>query len=374
MLSLFDDYPIHQTPDPVAHPATTSKDTYERYWFNGYPESGEFFIAAAAAYYPHLGIRDAAVSVVIDGKQHAFHISGLAGDEPTDMTIGPWSLEIIEPMRRLRIRVADNDTGFSCDLTYSGRTGNVEEPRHHFISGTRRAMDTTRFTQWGRWEGWIEWDGGRLDLDGDSTLATKDRSWGVRSVGGGDNRGAPGQRGGIFFLWAPLHFGDECSHFQLFEDRAGRQLFTVGALVPRYESAEAIPGVVDPAVRHMRHLEHAVTFQPGTRMIDTAVLGFTGIDDGARREISMERLLTFRMKGIGYMHPEWGHGAFKGDLAMDFESWELDTVDQNAVENHHVQHLMKVTMDGKVGIGALEQLLIGPYTPYGLDGYFDPAP
>ena len=49
MLSRFDDYPIHQTPDPVAHPATSDKDVYERYWFNGYSTSGDFYLGAGAA-------------------------------------------------------------------------------------------------------------------------------------------------------------------------------------------------------------------------------------------------------------------------------------------------------------------------------------
>ena len=44
MLSKFDDYPIHQTPDPVAHPASSDKDVYERYWFNGYSRSGDMYV------------------------------------------------------------------------------------------------------------------------------------------------------------------------------------------------------------------------------------------------------------------------------------------------------------------------------------------
>ena len=35
MLSRFDDYPIHQTAEPVAHPASSDRNGYDRYWFNG---------------------------------------------------------------------------------------------------------------------------------------------------------------------------------------------------------------------------------------------------------------------------------------------------------------------------------------------------
>ena len=36
MLTRFDDYPVHQTPEPVAHPSTGDRNFYDRYFFNGY--------------------------------------------------------------------------------------------------------------------------------------------------------------------------------------------------------------------------------------------------------------------------------------------------------------------------------------------------
>ena len=49
MLTLFDDYPIHQTPDPINTPAAADKDVYERYWFNGYTSDGGLFFGIGAA-------------------------------------------------------------------------------------------------------------------------------------------------------------------------------------------------------------------------------------------------------------------------------------------------------------------------------------
>ena len=80
------------------------------------------------------------------------------------------------------------------------------------------------------------------------------------------------------------------------------------------------------------------------------------------------------MKGIGYHHPEWGHGAWKGELAMTSEKWDMDSVDDQAFENQHCQHLMRATFQDqtgadRVGIGVLEQLCVGPYKPYGFEGF-----
>ncbi len=374
MLSKFDDYPIHQTPEPVAHPSTSDKDVYERYWFNGYSRTGDFFLGVGTALYPHLGIRDCGISVVHDGVQYSFHASARAGDEPSDLRIGPFNLDIVEPMRSCRITLDVNDTGFACDLLFEGRTGNVEEPRHHLGSGPRKIMDTTRFTQLGHWSGWIEFGGHRVELDREKTWGTKDRSWGVRPLAGGDPRGAPqlAEMTGIFFLWAPLNFDDEGIHYQLFEDLEGRPLFQVGASLPIYDSAAEIPGVEDPAVEHMRNLEHAVTFKAENRMITGADIAMTSVGDGSRCEVRLEPIFTFRMKGIGYHHPKWGHGAWHGELEMEGEQWPLADVDESAYENQHVQHLVRATYvhpDGdKIGIGVLEQLIFGAHVPYGLEG------
>ena len=371
MLSKFDDYPIHQTPDPLATPASSDKDVYERYWFNAYSTAGDMYLGIGTAHYPHLGIRDCGISIAIDGVQHSFHASCRAEGDPADQQVGPFRIEILEPMRSCRIVLEENETDFSCDLTFEGRTGNVEEPRHYWGGDIRRVMDTTRFTQLGRWSGWIQFDGRRIELDPATIRGTKDRSWGIRPLDGGDRRGAPAPpaRNSMFFLWAPLNFDDICVHYQLFEDSLGRPLSSVGALLPTYDTLDDLPGIEDPAARHMRSHEHRLQFEDGSRMVHTADMSFVSVDDGTLHEFHLEKIFTFRMKGIGYHHPEWGHGAWKGDLAMASESWNMDEVDDHAYENQHCQHLVRATMGDRVGIGILEQLCVGPYRPYGMEGF-----
>jgi len=155
------------------------------------------------------------------------------------------------------------------------------------------------------------------------------------------------------------------SHFQLFEDRYGRPLYQVGAFLPVYDSPADLPGVEDPNTQHLRSLEHDVTYDVGSRMISAADLAMTSIDNKERHEIHLERIFTYRMKGIGYSHPEWGHGHWKGELAMASESWRLDEVDDNDFFNQHVQHLVRARMGDREGIGVLEQIVLGPHHPSG---------
>ena len=83
--------------------------------------------------------------------------------------------------------------------------------------------------------------------------------------------------------------------------------------------------------------------------------------DGRRHDVALEPLLCFRMKGIGYSHPTWGHGQWKGELAVGGESWKLAELDEMALENQHIQQVVRATSGGKQGVGVLEQIAFGPH-------------
>ncbi len=57
MLTKADDYPIHQTPEPIAY-SGTDRNFYDRYFFNGYQRDGDLFFAAAMGIYPHLNVME----------------------------------------------------------------------------------------------------------------------------------------------------------------------------------------------------------------------------------------------------------------------------------------------------------------------------
>ena len=92
---------------------------------------------------------------------------------------------------------------------------------------------------------------------------------------------------------------------------------------------------------------------------------------GEKRTIHLEPILKFQMKGLGYLHPEWGQGFWKGELAIGGESFETNQLDLLAKENVHVQQVVKATDGENEGIGVLEQLVIGPYAPAGFTEFFD---
>ena len=88
MLTAGDEYPIHQTPEPVAF-AGSDRNFYDRFFFNGYSADGKNFFAAAMGVYPALNIIDASVSILRDGKQSSIFMSRPLNMERMDTFVGP---------------------------------------------------------------------------------------------------------------------------------------------------------------------------------------------------------------------------------------------------------------------------------------------
>jgi hypothetical protein len=373
MLNKLDDYPIHQTPEPIAHPATSDRNVYDRTWFNGYAADGSYYFGIGMAVYPHRGILDCAFSTVQpEGRQHCFFGSRRAPLERTDMQVGPFRMEVVEPMRRARVILEDNESGVSCDLTFSARTAAIEEARQTLWSGTRRTMDATRWDQFGRWSGWVKHPDGEFKVEEALCHGTKDRSWGVRGVGEPETGGAPRMPGGIMFLWAPLFWDDHITHAIFFDGQRGEALVREGIVAPLYGSEAEVPGVAEARDERMATARHRVAYHPGTRLARSAEIDLVS-HDGASRTITLDPILKFQMKGLGYGHPEWGQGMWKGDLAVGGESFDPKQLDPLSPHNLHTQQVVRASSEGKSGIGVLEQICIGPYAPAGFTQFLDGA-
>jgi hypothetical protein len=181
-----------------------------------------------------------------------------------------------------------------------------------------------------------------------------------------------------FAVWVPIHWENRCTLAGLFEDASGSQWHTDQAIVPVYEpsfeSGTNFPPINDANAQLWDgRVGHQLTFEPGTRRATAAVIRMND-KSGESLEIELEPVLLFRLKGIGYMHPQWGHGQWKGELAIAAESWKCDEVDPLALENIHIQQVVKARCGDDVGYGVLEQMHLGPFEPYGLKDWFDGAP
>jgi len=370
VLSWGDDYPIHQTPEPIAY-AGTDRNFYDRYFFNGYAPHGDEaradrMFAAAFGVYPHLNIADASFVIVRDGVETALHASKWLNMERMDLQVGPIRIEIVEPLRVLKLSIDAPVDGIKAELTFTGRSAPIEEPRFMRRIGPRAFMDYTRLTQNGRYTGWIELDGKREPIDG--FVGTRDRSWGVRPIGARDpQEPVPPQPQQFFWLWAPCNFPDGSFFFHSNDDAAG---------LPWNRRAVWAPD--DGAAIDYAAVSSEVTWARGTRHAAAATVRIGDPDSGAQA-IRFEPRQKFFMLGLGYTHPKWGHGLSHGSLSIEREDFTLSEIDVRQPHFLHIQALSTVTFVDAAGRevkgrGVLEQLVLGPHAPSGFKSTLDLAP
>jgi hypothetical protein len=364
VLTAFDDYLVHQTAEPITSPATGDRNFYDRHFFNGFTRDGDLYFGVALGLYPNRRVMDAAFTVVRDGRQQSVRASRLAPAERGETRVGPIAVEVVEPLRALRVRVAPNDFDLEADLLFSARGVPIEEPRFTWRVENRLLMDATRLTQFGQWDGTIRRSGRTLAIEPARVLGVRDRSWGIRPVGEPEG-GAPGMPPQFFWLWSPIHFDDVCTHFDANEDADGRRWHAAGMLLH----------LADGAVETMARVDHRVRWQPGTRRAAAAELTLSPYR-GEPLVVTLEPLVAAQMLGLGYLHPEWGHGMWKGELAVTGDSWSLADLDPLDPRHLHVQQVCRARMGKREGVGILEQVVLGPHVPSGfrsiLDGWGAP--
>jgi hypothetical protein len=291
VLSPFDDFPIHPSADPIAHPATGDINHYDRYWFNGHQRDGAFYFGAAMGHYPVRGVIDAAFSIVRDGVEHSIFASGAM---PTDRstTIGPIRIEVVDPMRTIRYVVEPNEHGITCDLVFRATTVAVEEPRQQRRTPEGILLtDHTRLTQWGTWQGTVTVDGDEMPIDPVDVSGTRDRSWGVRPIGEQVQVIRQPMPFQVFWLWAPIHFGDRFTHLALHEHEDGRRWLETALVIDRIP--DGAPAWSTAGVRECHDIRYELDWEPGRREIKRARLWFDDPDDGEVL-IEVEKKFTFR--------------------------------------------------------------------------------
>lgn len=369
VLTKGDDYPIHQTAEPIAY-AGTDRNFYDRYFFNAYPPDAgqDGFLAVAFGVYPHINVMDASFCWLRDGRQVNLHASRGLGMERMDTQVGPIAITVIEPLKTLTVTVDAPDEGVRAELTFTGRSFPLEEPRFTRRNGPRVLMDVTRLTQNGWYAGWVEVDGVRTDVTG--WVGTRDRSWGVRPIGAPDAQPpSPAITPQFYWLWSPCVMAGGDLYFHTNDDANG---------LPWNRRAVWRPeggGIGDE--HHFTKATCHVTWRKGSRHAAAAAL--TLVDARGATEVAFDIGAPFMMLGLGYGHPRWAHGMSHGEaLTVEREDLVPADLDVRLPHHLHIQAPVAVTMtapDGteRRGRGVLEQLALGPHAPSGLVGLVDPA-
>ena len=131
--------------------------------------------------------------------------------------------------------------------------------------------------------------------------------------------GATGPPGGalrrqLYTDAAGLHpkdtFNDFVLHGLFFTDGRGDIEIATGATVPRVPAGDTPVFARDTGEEVANPSAYAFDYQPGTRRIQHAVVRYRRAS-GEEIVLEYEPLVRFHMAGVGYFHPQWGHGHWR---------------------------------------------------------------
>jgi len=364
-----DEYPLHQVPLSIAHAATSDRNFYDRCYLNAHDRTGDVFFITGLGVYPNLGVIDAYATVRHGDRQLSVRCSDALGADRSIQEVGPYRIEVVEPLQRLHLTCDAGDHGLAFDLRWDGSFPVVEEQPHVWRRDGRVVLDACRFAQLGSWSGWIRTAEREWEVTPDVWLGSRDRSWGIRPVGEPEppGRGAAeaDPRWGFFWTYAPLRFDRFAVVIIVQEDGDGHRTLN-----------DAVRVWADGRVEQLGWPRIAIRYTPGTRIPVGATITAT---DEAGKDLVVEvetRGFVALNCGSGYGgDPEWTHGQWLGrEVVASSEVTYDDPAVQARVPFGTVDHVARATGDSEEGYGMFEHMLIGRHGPSGFADFAAVAP
>jgi hypothetical protein len=360
VLTRYDEMLCHQVVSTFDHPATSAREWTERIWFSVHDTSGAFHLVSGFGYYPNRNVMDAYGLVALEGKTlHAVRASRELRPQIDQIRVGPFSYEVVEPLRKVRCSLDDTEHGLSYDLTFEGRMPPFEESPQYARSRGRLMENIIRYLQLGRAAGRLNVEGRAYEIGGESYRAERDHSWGIRRESGIPETGVQMGEFPVQFLFnlAVMQFDKWGASYQLREDEGtGYRYFSGGIGYPHGDGRQRIELV---------NVEHDFQFHPNSRRMKSGRVTLVAAD-GTRFEVTMRARSVVYLKCGGYFgFRGFTHGLWLGPDFID--GLKLDITDPDAVnEASFLDDVMcEFRCGDDVGYGIVELVIPGSYPKYG---------
>lgn len=370
MLGPMDEFPVHQVPQPIAWPGSSDRNFYDRSYFNAHDRTGDIFVITGLGYYPNLGVKDAYFLVRRGDEQTAVHLSDAIDQDRLNQHVGAYRVEVPEPLKKVRI-VLEETEGIAADLTWNGLFDVVQEQPHLMRQGNRVTLDAQRFAQLGSWSGYLEIDGRRIDVDPDTWIGSRDRSWGIRPVGEAEPAGRPADPPfeGMWWLYVPMAFDDFSIVFIIQEDPSGFRSLNDCSRVFK-----------DGRVEQLGWPRVKIHYRSGTRIPTGATIEATA-PDGTPVRFDVESKLPVPIHvGGGYGGDvDWIHGVWKGEKFTERRTYDMNdpaVVGRTAfgVIDHVGRAVCTEGGTTSEGWGLFEHGALGRHDPSGFADWLTVAP
>ncbi len=375
MITRYDEMFCHQAVSTFDRPGTSAREWTERSWLQAHDINGIGHLATGFGYYPNRNIMDAFVCFTIrDEVEYIVRASRELRPDIDVMRVGPFSYEVIEPLRKVRFKLDENEYGLSFDIELEGVSPLIEEnPAQFQISRGRLREHIQRMVQSGKPAGWIKAGDEKFRMD-ESWVGERDRSWGIR-VAGADflESGVqfPEIHDGQLFNFVLMQFEDWGATFhirEIWDDKLGmakRWHFGGGLFYPFGSDKEPLELV---------NVEHFYEFnneKPDQQRRFAGGKVIFHVIDGTTRKVAINPVSICYQSpgGYGGLYKGFIHGLWMGSRWMD--GYKLDLKDPAVMREvwGYCDYGSEFGCDGQTGYGTTELMVVGKYPRYGYKGY-----
>jgi hypothetical protein len=379
MLTAADETLLHQGTLPMSLAAVSDHRHYDRHWFCAHDTRTPVGFILGMGCYKNMDVMDGFLSVQrhSDERQFNVRVSRPLRPHAGKTAVGPLAIEILEPFRKVHLRLDATSQALACDLMWTATHAAHLEANHVSHVGGTLVSDLSRYDQTGVVQGWIAIEGQRHELD--RTWSVRDHSWGVRPGVGGfepqrrggiayrtvtadvDERGNPV---GILFIWSCFDTQTFSCQFQHRED-AQQNVLLVDGTVHYHDGRAAV---------EIAKVEHDIAFIPGLRVYERARYRLH-LANGETIEVDAKPLgRAWAYAGTGYdggYSDGRGLGAQRGSL-VEGDVYDLSHPEQvrdergNIIPGGHREQPVTVAVNGETTIGHFAVMTSGQLPRYGL--------
>ena len=367
-LSPFDDYPFHQAPTPFATAFTSDAHYNDGYFCAFYAK--DWYFCTGLRLHPNVNVIDGWATVANNNRQRAVRASRALHPRYNELSVGPISYEIVEPMKKLRLVAASNPANIEFDVLLEAQSPPFVEDRYQHFKFGAVVNDLIRYTQICRASGKASVNGESLQIS--AWHAMRDHSWGVRSsmamptgIKGDDDDDKPSERRALR-MWVPFQVADHCGFYNTHESPDGKALDFEGRL--DYADGRSV---------QLIGMRHELEYLSGSDRPTGGKIELDG-EDGHTREYQLELVGTPADVQAGGYYRGWsdnlGPGIYRGAEVIEHDDYDVSPGGERTGPPHvPVKHRFGPTEypmrmlgpGGAEGMAHFEHTMNGPYPRYG---------
>lgn len=390
MLTPYDEFPVHQSPRPFSEIPYSDYSWDDGYYFGAYSAEDKIFLFTGMRINPNTDIVGGYAGINCNGIQHTVRLSRIWRPE-FETAIGPLSYNFVVPMKEIHLQLEHNDSELEFDLRWTALAPPHEEAHHSAQNRMRPTTDQTRYTQGGTVSGKIRFKDTWFDVIPMKWFGSRDHSWGLyggREPLRPDPRWLPPPEAPVarraMRFWLPFQTPEYSGFYQFHEDEEGQQLKMNDTFGTPFEGAINF-GFDGPKIK-LLSARHDLHLMPGTRALSHGIVDL--IDENGdewHHELKVASppwspaTIGYNVDGgswknggnIGSYH---GPGVYIEHDEFDFSIQPHNLLNHQGkpMRTHGREHITIVRSTGpdgstSVGLGQLEFLCEGRYTPYGFE-------